>query len=386
MKAAAVLAALAGLAACGTSAASTASDASTASGSGSDAQLQIYSPLALSGVAASYGQAEQQGMEFAASQIASSGYLGKTKISFKWGDIGTGTPAQAVNVVRSMISQGAPVIAGMTFSVQVPAVVPLTQQASTPLVIVNASIDGVTKLGNYVFSVDVPQETYSAKLVSALAAKGVKSTAIIYDNGDPAIQGIDSAYVKSLLPAGNIKLAANVTASSSQPDFSQVVSQVMAAKPDAVGIVMVGDAGDTILTELRQAGYKGVIWGDAGFAGVVATSAGSVANGLLFTSDIAPDSTVASTLKFENAFQAKYGKAASQFDAQGYDAVWLIARAEKAVNCTSRSCLLKGLQIVTAASEPAYPAALGPMTFVNREARTPGAVIVIQNGKEVQIK
>ena len=321
MKAAAVLAALAGLAACGTSAASTASDASTASGSGSDAQLQIYSPLALSGVAASYGQAEQQGMEFAASQIASSGYLGKTKISFKWGDIGTGTPAQAVNVVRSMISQGAPVIAGMTFSVQVPAVVPLTQQASTPLVIVNASIDGVTKLGNYVFSVDVPQETYSAKLVSALAAKGVKSTAIIYDNGDPAIQGIDSAYVKSLLPAGNIKLAANVTASSSQPDFSQVVSQVMAAKPDAVGIVMVGDAGDTILTELRQAGYKGVIWGDAGFAGVVATSAGSVANGLLFTSDIAPDSTVASTLKFENAFQAKYGKAASQFDAQGYDAV-----------------------------------------------------------------
>ena len=325
-------------------------------------------------------------MQFAASQIASSGYLGKTKVSFKWGDIGTGTPAQAVNVVRSMTSAGAPVIAGMTFSVQVPAVVPITQQASTPLVIVNASINGVTKLGSYVFSVDVPQVSYSSKLVDALAAKGVKSTAIIYDNGDPAIQGIDSTYQKSLLAAKNIKLAANVTASSSQADFSQVVSHVMAAKPDAVGIIMVGDAGDTVLTELRQAGYKGVIWGDAGFAGGVGTSAGAAANGLLFTSDIAPDSSVASTLKFEKAFQAKYGKAPSQYDAQGYDAVWLIARAAKSAKCTTKSCLLKGLQTVTAASEPAYPAALGPMTFVNREARTPGAVIEIQNGKEVQVK
>jgi hypothetical protein len=26
------------------------------------------------------------------------------------------------------------------------------------------------------------------------------------------------------------------------------------------------------------------------------------------------------------------------------------------------------------------------MTFVNREARTPGAIIEIQNGKEVQVK
>jgi branched-chain amino acid transport system substrate-binding protein len=140
------------------------------------------------------------------------------------------------------------------------------------------------------------------------------------------------------------------------------------------------------MTELRQAGYKGQIWGDAGFAGTVATSAGSVANGLLFTSDIAPNSSVAPTLKFENAFQAKYGKAASQYNAQGYDAVWLIARAEKSAKCSSKACLLKGLQTETAASQPAYPAALGPMTFVNREARTPGAVIEIENGKEVQIK
>jgi branched-chain amino acid transport system substrate-binding protein len=378
----AALAAVVGLAACGSSGGSGGSGGK----GGSGAALQIYSPLALSGAAASYGQAEQQGMEFAASQIAAQGYLGSTKISFKWGDIGTGTPAQAVNVVRSMTSAGAPVISGMTFSVQVPAVVPLTQQSSTPLVIVNASIDGVTKLGSDVFSVDVPQETYSNKLVSVLQQRKVKSTAIVYDNGDPAIQGIDSTFQKSLLPAGNIKLTANATASSSQADFSQVVSQVMATKPDAVGIIMLGDAGDTVMTELRQAGYKGVLWGDAGFAGGVATSAGAVANGLLFTSDIAPDSSVPSTLAFEKAFQAKYGKAPSQYDAQGYDAVWLIARAEKAAGCTSRSCLLKGLQTETASSQPAYQAALGPMTFVNREARTPGAVIEIENGKEVQIK
>ena len=174
----------------------------------------------------------------------------------------------------------------------------------------------------------------------------------LYDNGDPAIQGIDSAYVKSLLPAGNIKLAANVTASSSQPDFSQVASQVMAASATRSGCRGRRRRGHD--PDRTAAGrLQGRDLGRRGFAGVVAASA-SVANGLLFTSDIAPDSTVASTLELRERLPGQVRQGSLQFDAQGYNAVWLIARAEKAVN-SSRSCLLKGLQIVTAASRPPIP-------------------------------
>ena len=49
----------------------------------------------------------------------------------------------------------------------------------------------------------------------------------------------------------------------------------------------------TVINQLRQAGYKGVIYGQAGLAGGVALKAAPATNGVLFTANAAPGSPYA---------------------------------------------------------------------------------------------
>jgi branched-chain amino acid transport system substrate-binding protein len=103
---------------------------------------------------------------------------------------------------------------------------------------------------------------------------------------------------------------------------------------------------------------------------------------VLFLVSASPLSPEPSSQAFFKAYEAKTGKAGGTPEAQGYDAVWLIARAAVAAGCLERDCVKKGLAQVAA---DGFDGALGALTFDGRVAVAPGVVLTIKDGKEAMV-
>jgi len=137
------------------------------------------------------------------------------------------------------------------------------------------------------------------------------------------------------------------------------------------------------MKQLRDGGFTGQIWGQAGMAGGVALGAGAPAEGVIFTTNFHATQAFPSSQKFVAAFKAKFNKDPSQFEAEGYDGVWMVARAIKEAGCIDRECIQRGL---LALEGKGFDAAHGPVTFKNRDMQAPGAIVEIKGGKEVAVR
>lgn len=343
--------------------------------------ITIDAPLSLTGPAAFAGISEQEGMNYAIEEINSSGYLGSAKLAANYVDVGISTD-QATAAVRGFAAGTAPAIVGLTIANHALAVAPLAQRGGVPLLVANTGgLSNLTQSGDHIYQIDVGQYLYAGKMADALKSKGVKTTAVLFNDDVPAVLDLWNAY-KTELPRAGIETTTAKNVVSTATDFSAAITSVLAGNPDAIGVLTRGGS-PTVIGQLRQLGFKGIIWGQAGLAGGVAVKAAPVTEGVLFTANAAASSPYPSMEKFFAGFKAKTGKDAYAFAAQGHDAVWAVARAIKSSGCISRDCVQKGL---VALMETGFDGALGKLTFKDRNAIGPGAVIQITNGKEEFVK
>ncbi|MER2535138.1 MAG: ABC transporter substrate-binding protein [Rhizobiaceae bacterium] len=344
--------------------------------------IKLDSLLSLTGAAAFAGVSSQEGMDFAVEEINSSGYLGSAKLAVNYVDVALSTD-QATAAVRGFIDGGAVAVVGLTLGNHALAVAPLAQRAQMPLIAVNTGgLTALTQAGDHVYQVDVAQFRYAGKMADALKDLGVKTTAVLFNDDVPAIRDLWNTYNSTELPRVGIKTEPVINAVSTATDHSAAITTMLAANPDAIGVVTRAGS-PTVIAQLRQLGYKGVIWGQAGLAGGVAVNAAPATEGVLFTANAAAGSPYPTMEKFFSGYQQKTGKVGFAFAAQGYDAVWAVARALKTSGCASRECVQKGLSELM---KTGYEGALGAVTFQDRNAIGPGAVVRIKNGKEEFVK
>jgi len=213
----------------------------------------------------------------------------------------------------------------------------------------------------------------------ALKKLNVATTEVLYAQDNPTITTLVHTLTDQVFPKYGIKptLKAYVGTDS---DLSAGITQGIAANVDGIACLFVGAQGTTCLSQARNAGFKGQLWGQAGFDGGTAVKAGAVAEGLVFTAAWAPEFTYPESKKFLQLYQAKFpGKTPSAFQAEGYDGMWLLARAIKAGNGTSRAAIHAGLLKVLGQG---MSGALGPMTWdKDRVLHAGGAIIQVKNGQ-----
>jgi len=345
---------------------------------GLEGEIRIDSPLSLTGAAAFAGLSSQEGMDFAVEEINSSGFLAPATLVLNYVDVALSTD-QATAAVRGFIDGDGVAIAGLTLGNHALAVAPLAQRAGMPLVAVNTGgLSALTQTGDHIYQVDVAQFLYAEKMADELADLGVKTTAIIYNDDVPAIRDLWTAYSERELPRVGIATEPVINAVSTATDHSAAITTMLAANPDAIGVLTrAGTPG--MIAQLRQLGYTGIIWGQAGLAGGVAVNAAPATEGVLFTANAGAGSPYPTMEEFFTRYQEKTGKVGFAFAAQGYDAVWAVARALKTSGCASRDCVQAGL---TELMKTGYQGALGEVTFDNRNAVGLGAIIRIKDGKE----
>lgn len=379
----AVGSAMLAMSACGSSSGGGSSGGGSAA-SGLSGTITIDAPLSLTGPAAFAGTGEKDGMDYAINEINSTGYLGSAKLAAKYVDVQTDNNV-ATTAVRGMLTDSSVAIVGFTASNQSLAVAPLAQQAKMPMLVANSGgLDSLTKTGDYIYQMDISTKYYAAKMGTALKSKGITSTAILYNTDVPAIVDMYNGYTTGgTLKDAEISVVKTVTVPSTATDFTAAVTSLMASNPPAIGILTRGASGITVITQLRQAGYKGLIWSQSGIGAGAAAKAAPVTNGVIYTASSAEGSKIPSMEKFFTDFKAKTGNQAYSFQAAGDASVWAVAHALKDANCSSRACVQKGL---TQVMSTGFTGALGPLTFDNRNAKGPGVVIEVEDGKEVVIE
>jgi branched-chain amino acid transport system substrate-binding protein len=335
-------------------------------------EVKILSTTDLTGPAAFAGIAQVKGAQLAVQEINSQAFLGgSTKIDLVSKDTAGNTQTAAAEVTEGIADASTVAILGTVSSAQSIAVAPLAQNAKIPIVFTQSGSDG-TILGDYTFRVTPPQPSYYSKVLEYLKAKNVKKVAVIYNTTTPTLQELG----EKTIPDNAKKYGYTVTSSSSviasTTDFSAVISKALSDKPDVVAMLLVGAQNPTAVNQLRQAGYSGQVLANQGAGAGNLKPAGANANGVIWPTDFTFLQTEASSVKFTAAYKAKYSENPINYAAEGYDAMWMIARAIKAQGAADRSGIQKGLDKV---AKDGFDGAMGKLTFVNRDLRVDATIV-----------
>ena len=291
------------------------------------------------------------------------------------------SPDTAVAGIRQLIDDKVTAVVGPVNGSVGVIVAPIAQQARIPLVITTASAADVS--GDYVFRAGIPQQRYAAAVVGILAKRGVKEVGVIWDQSQASIAGpvwLDTQ--KPALAKARISVVQDEPVSTTTADFTSQVLRIVRSNPDAVGVLVQGTPNLTIVNLLREAGYRGLVWGQQAMANAFYLSGGKNVYGSLVSVSFAANLGPASSKNFTKRFMQRYNTAPGELAAHGYDATWMAMRAIKQANSTNRAAVQRAL-----ARMKTMQGAQGLITFTNLgDATGRGFVVAANNGKFVGVQ
>jgi branched-chain amino acid transport system substrate-binding protein len=372
----AVLAIALAASACGSS-----SGSSGGASGGLPSTIKLSAVQDLTGVAGTQGSDTKDGMQVAVDEINATGFLGHSKLSISYAD-DTSSPTNGASLMSQAASGSAPIVFGSISSSVAVAEAPIAQRDKAPTIFTQAGSQGVVSAGDYIYRATPLQTTYLHLTGQFIQQRGYKKLGMITVTDVPTIVSIAAWFQQNAKKYG-YSIVDEEQATSATTEFSTQITKILSKKPDAILVFGLSGQNPTAVTQLRTAGYTGPIIGQQGMGGGVLSPLGSSANNIYWATDFSPSQQTKGALAFEQAY-AKYGSGTpNNFGAEGYDAVWLAARALKDAGSVDRAKVLAGLAKVAAAG---FEGALGNVTFVDRSEIAPGVLVQWSGGKEALVK
>lgn len=318
------------LAACGGSS----SAASSAAGTSSDAAFKIGGTGPLTGDAAIYGKAVENGAKLAVEEVNAEG---KITLEFNMQD-DQADGEKATSAYNTLIDWGMQVSIGATTSGAGQALSPLfvqddifaiTPSGSSTAVIYQNSEQATDPYGN-VFQMcftDPNQGVASADYIAAHSDLGTK-VAVIYRSDDNYSSGITAKFEEEAA-AKNLEVVTKEAFTNGTTDFSVAVQKAKDAGADVVFLPIYYQPASQILAEAAKQGYEPTFFGCDGMDGILSMEGfdTALAEGLYMLTPFAADAEDDATQSFVSKYEAAYGDTPNQFAADAYDAVKAIAQA-----------------------------------------------------------
>jgi branched-chain amino acid transport system substrate-binding protein len=338
--------------------------------------------MSLTGAAGLPGSALAAGMQFAVTQLNQQKFLGKTKVVLDVNDDQTDVN-RATQLVTSVVNSHPPGFLGPGVSALALTTAPIAENAKIPYIATEAVNSGLNPLlvrGDYIYRLTPPEYGYQTIVVNYLKKKGIKSAMLLYISQGAAQEQWAAATMPPLLKGAGINLTDTVPFSQTQTDFSALATRIAQENPDAVGIASFSSQNPTLFTQIRQAGYKGLLFGEGSLGGNSLVAAGDNANGAVWASDYAPFMKAKSTVAFTKAWEkANNGTAPVNFDAEGYDGAKFLIEAIKKANSIDPAKVDAALEALT---KVPYYGAIGKVTFHGtHDAASQGVLNLWENGQ-----
>lgn len=361
----------------------TAACGSSPSGGGGDGgiadKITIAQVQDQTGAVAYAGVGANEGAELAIEEINEQGFLGDgVKIDLKVFDTAGEIERASSEMNKAMTDRDVSAILGPTQSQQAATVAPLVGRQKVPTVFTQAGAEGIV-VNDYTFRATPPMESYYEPVLDHLADDGVKSISVLYNATFPTFALLGDKQVPEMAKERGIEVAQSIPVQMTTQDFASQARQVASEGADALVMLLIAPQSVTALGQLKDAGFDGQVVATSVQAAGNIKEAGANANGLIYPVPFSVAFTEESSQAFTKAFKAKFNKDPNPYNADGYDAMWWIARAIKASGDSSRDGIQDGLAQI---AEEGYDGAMGAVTFDGNDARVPGHLVTWQDGAE----
>lgn len=308
-----------------------AADATTAAPAGDAAKegsFKIGGIGPITGGAAAYGIAVQNGAQIAVDEINAAGGINGYQIEYQFQD-DEHDAEKAVNAYNTLKDWGMQVLMGTVTSAPCVAVADKTA-ADNMFQITPSGSSLECAVNPNVFRVcfsDPDQGAASATYIgeNKLATK----IAVIYDSSDVYSSGIYEKFAQEAQNQGLEIVAAEAFTADSNKDFSTQLQKAKDAGAELVFLPIYYTEASLILNQANTMGFETQFFGCDGMDGIlqVENFDVSLAEGLMLLTPFAADATDDLTVNFVKKYQDAYGETPIQFAADAYDAIYAIKAA-----------------------------------------------------------
>ncbi|HJV36909.1 ABC transporter substrate-binding protein [Geomonas sp.] len=351
-----------------------------ASPSGKGDTIKIGFLGALTGDVAMFGAPTLDAMKLAADDInAAGGVLGK-KIEIVEAD-DRGDKQEGASVTQKFISRDHVVaIVGDPTTGITKVAAPIAQKAGVVLLSAGATGPGVVEAGDFVYR-DTLLDSIAIPTVIGYFAHdlGFKKVAVITsDNNDYSV-GLSQTFRNAAAKQPTIKIVADEKIKDGDKDFSAQITNIKAKNPDVILFSGYYTEGALIMKEARKQRLNCPMFGGDGlYSPKFMELGGSAVEGSMSALGFSSEQASPQTAKYVADYQAKFKRMPGVFDAQGYDAVQLLADAMKRSNSTDPKVFKDAL-----AKTKNFEGVSGTISMQpNREPlKTPLSLLVVKDGK-----
>ena len=319
--------------------------------------VKIGFNVPLTGFAAADGNSARNGVELAIEQANADGGINGKQIELVVYD-DQASPKEAVPIATKLIeSDGVAVGISGSYSGATRAAAGVFQEAGVPYISAFAVHPEITKAGDFVFRTSFVGEVQGragAKLIGkSLGKKKVVVITLKNDFGKSLAAGFKEAASQF-----GIEIAAEYEYSIKDRQFGPIVSKVKADAPEAIYASGYFFTAGPLVSQLRAAGVDVPIIGQEGYdSQKFIEIAGPASEGVIITTSLDRDSTVAETKDFISQFEKRAGFKVDMVAASGHTAAWVAITALRKADAADK----KAVRDAIAATE--LQAATGLIAF-----------------------
>ena len=294
-------------------------------GHAQQAPLKVGLMLPYSGTYAALGVAIENGFKLRVDELG--GKLAGRDIEYVKVD-DESDPSKATDNVNKLIKRdNVDVIIGTVHSGVVMAMAKAAKESGTVLIVPNGGADAVT---GPMCAPNIFRSSFSnwqpAYAMGAVAAKEGKKTAMTitwkYAAGDESVAGFKEGFEK-----GGGKVVKNLTVPFPNVEFQAQLTEIAAAKPDAVYSFFAGGGAVKFVKDYAAAGLNKTIplYGPGFLTDGTLEAQGAAAQGMLTTLHYGDGLDTPRDKSFRTAYATKFKLQPDVYAVQGYDAAQMLA-------------------------------------------------------------
>jgi branched-chain amino acid transport system substrate-binding protein len=344
-------------------------------------KIGIFAVRGLSGPVAYAGIGVSRGNWLALGEINREQFLGPgVELVLEEVDVADSLERVKTQAAKLIGEPSVKAILGPPDSRQAVTMAPLVNSAEVPTVFVQAGCTGVV-IGDYTFRATAPLGSYYHLAAEYLAANGLKKVGVLYNPAFNTLAELADTFL-ALAKQNSLDVIAVARSESESEELDRCARVISEARADAAVVLLSAPQSAVAVRSLRRAGFAGQILATAVQASFIRTI-GKDAEGIVYPTDFstAGPSRIGKVL-IEN-FISRFGEPPTPHVAQGYDALWWIARAIKASGSATREAIRQGLQYV---AREGFEGAMGKLTFEGNDMRVRGTLVRWTGSAEVLLK
>ena len=290
----------------------------------------------MTGAAATYGAAVENGIQLAVDEINAEGGINGTKIEFKMED-DEHDAEKSVNAYNTLKDWGMQILVGTVTSA--PCIAVEAEAANDNMFLLTPSATAIDSIaGENAFRVcfsDPAQGTKSAQYIGE--NKIATKVAVIYDGSDPYSSGIYESFQAEAENQGLEVVAAEAFTADSKTDFKVQLQKAKDGGAELVFLPVYYQEAALILQQAKDLDFAPKFFGCDGLDGLLSVENfdTSLAEGVMLLTPFAADAKDEKTQKFVSAYKEAFdNQIPIQFAADAYDAVYAIKLAAEDAGLT----------------------------------------------------